>query len=380
MKRSITILPNMLRNFLSPYYWVTLLALSFASGLFLLEMFQVTTVETKMIVLPKTTESAVAPANAMLLLDADAFGKSVRAIWQEKQESAQFPDWTDEVRVTLLPGSSVIALEIDGDNRSQSEALSRLTVKMLTDALSRWYNMATDIDFRILDGPKAVQRVAHWPLFVLASIGLSIGVTTLFFFILSLVEYWMGRTGTPSKHSSDYHISPETFRPSTMVPPYWSQEYAPRERESLEEPMHEPSTTPEEFQYSNNEPTESFQTEYQPVPMAVESVFQETPDAEDNLVAESENDASAQVQNIATGKAPDNLPIMEDLTPLENAQARLFKADIDTFSAEQSNAAETDLVQSLDNNASESSGEVNIAEPSQEEYKRRLNDLLSGRL
>ena len=85
-------------------------------------------------------------------------------------------------------------------------------------------------------------------------------------------------------------------------------------------------------------------------------------------------------QGVATGKAPDNLPVMEDLTPLENAQARLVKADIDAFAEVQSIAAETELDRPVDPNTSETPVAPVTTEPTQEEYKRRLNELLSGRL
>ena len=378
MKRSTIIHPNMLRNFFSPYYWITLFALSFASGLFLLESYRVSVVETTMIVLPKTTTALAAPANAALLLESLSFGQNVQATWKDKESrTSWFPDWSGEVEATLLPESSIIALTIEGESRSQGESLSRLTVKMLTDALSHWYNMATEIDFRIVDGPKSSQTLSNWPFFVLSSVGLSLIVTTLFFFGLSLTEYWMAQKKETSKQPNDYHISPETFRPNTTLPPYWSQEYGERqvmlpEKETSDSRI--VTNTPGEKTAGDQE--SSFQTVYQPIPMAVESVFQEiSPPSSPYEEQAIEEDLQSIPQGVATGKAPDNLPIMEDLTPLENAQARLVKADIDAFTQVQSTTAETELNRSVD-----TPGTPITAEPSQEEYKRRLNELLSGRL
>lgn len=384
MKRSTIIHPNMLRNFFSPYYWVTLFALSFASGLFLLESYRVSVVETTMIVLPKTTTAVAAPANAALLLESISFGQNVQAAWKDQENKMLgFPDWSNEVRAVLLPESSIIALTVESESRLQGESLSRLTVKMLTDALSHWYNMATEIDFRIVDGPKTSQIVSNWPFFVLSSIGLSLIITTLFFFGLSLMEYWMTRKKAVPKPSSDYHISPETFRPSTTLSPYWSHEYT--ERQTIppeEERVYSSSITDSPMEKVSDTQETSFQTAYQPIPMAVESVFQEVsplPTSPDEHVVE-ETGSYDMPQGVATGKAPDNLPVMEDLTPLENAQARLVKADIDAFAEVQSIAAETELDRPVDPNTSETPVAPVTTEPTQEEYKRRLNELLSGRL
>ncbi len=371
---SIITHPNMLRNFFSPYYWVTLLALSIASGLFLLESFRGTLTETTMIILPKTEMAVVAPGNAAALFTSSAFQRGVQSSWEEKYgKEASLVSWQTSSSLTLVPGSSALLLVVPSETRSQGEALSRLMLKTLTDSLSHWYNMATEIDFRIIDGPQASQRITSLPLFLFSSLALALAVTTAFFLLLSVLEYWLSKK-TVSTRAADYHISPETFRPSATVPAYWSPEYQGKETQGDDQPstdVSENSLRAEEVQNM------VIQNTYQPVPMAVESVFQEEVtenDSDEEFLEESNNTAVLRAQ--ATGKAPDNLPIIDELSPLERAQAGLLKADIDALAEAQSLQAEAELQAS----ASSENIQANTAEPTQEDYKRRLNELLTGRM
>jgi hypothetical protein len=75
-------------------------------------------------------------------------------------------------------------------------------------------------------------------------------------------------------------------------------------------------------------------------------------------------------EHVATGPAPHNLPIVELLTPLEEAQARVVKADINATATVNAALAEATLL-----GTAQPAGE-----PTQEEYKRRLNELLSGKM
>lgn len=364
----------MLRNFFSPYYWVTFLALSIASGLFLLDLFRGTLTETTMIILPKTEMAVVAPGNATTLFASSSFEQRVRSVWEEKYgKEANLLSWQASSSLTLVPGSSTLLLTVPSETRSQGEVLSRLMLKTLTDSLSHWYNMATEIDFRIIDGPQASQRVTSWSLFVFSSLVLALLVTTAFFLLLSVLEYWL-RKKTVSTRTADYRISPATFRPSATVPAYWSPEYQSKEiREDyqLSHDALEDSPAAEEV------PDIVIQNTYQPVPMAVESVFQEkiTESGSDEEFLEGPKE-NVILRAQAVGKAPDNLPIVDELSPLERAQAGLLKADIDALTEAQSLQAETELQASVP----PENTQANTAEPTQEDYKRRLNELLTGRM
>jgi hypothetical protein len=80
---------------------------------------------------------------------------------------------------------------------------------------------------------------------------------------------------------------------------------------------------------------------------------------------------------VSHAAAPDNLPIVDGpITPLQGAQARLMKADIDA-TAEANAAAAEPIFPEV---AKTEPTEPQTHEPTPEEYRRRLNELLSGKM
>lgn len=362
---AIKLNPNMLRNFFSIYFWVTWVALSIASGLILLEAFRVVETTAELVILPKTETAMVAPGNAARLIASDSFqGRVERALVPADIALVSEAAWEESVTVTLYPGSSTLRLATVREERSQSERLMKAILKEIGISLSQWYNLETELDLRVITGPESETRVAALPWYGAATLGLAFGVTVLFFLILAFLERTTARAPRRLPVPNEYRITPETFQPSAAVP-YWSDEFRPLP------PTSEVSAEPQPVALEAAAPAEETQSLYQPELLAVESVFHEIEPAGPSETKRTPG------PSLATGPAPDNLPIMEDLSPLEGATARLVKADIDATARVQAAEAEALLVMPAEEREVMP---VKTGEPTQEDYKRRLNELLSGRM
>ncbi len=380
----------MLRNFFSLYFWVTFVALGIASGLFWLGSFRQVQGEVSLLMLPKVETAIVAPGNANALLVSESFQKETlaeleRTVSPAEQEILEGNGWEKHVWGEVLPESSVLSIRTMLETRGEAKLLLDVITKQLVNRLSQFYNIESELDLRIIDGPRFVTKVSSWPLFVATSLGSGLVVTTAFFLFLSLLEHIFSRRATEKAVREAYHISPETFRPKAAVPPYWSreEEVAQRAEYPVEAPLEEEIVSPEVSEPEEEGVYPYEETFTDPNPADVIPMLPEEPIASEETFVE-EATTSLQTlpeyepksRSVATGPAPDNLPIFEDLSPLEEATARLFKADIDETAALQAKAAETELKEALE----AAPVEPQTGEPSQEEYKRRLNELLSGRL
>lgn len=368
----------MLHKFFSPYFWVTLVALSIASGLFWLGSFRHVEGTVFLLMLPKSDTAIVAPGNAQYLISSTPFQKTLTTTLTLPKspfdkEMLKERTWDQWLQATVLPGSSLLMITSQTQTEREGKFLLDTTVKELVHTLSQLYNFETELDVRVIDGPRFMVGVSSWPRFLGVSLGSGLLITILFFLVLSGVEYGLTRRPHRDMQEAAYRISPDTFRPKAVAP-YWSREETVSPEE-LAEPVHpheqEMSVYADTFTDPNPaEVIEAMQEEPEERPMIQEETV---PTAEYVEPRYEEIEEREVPHRFVTGPAPDNLPI-SDLSPLEEANARLFKADIDATALREATLAEEELdIPAVPIPPS-------TTEPTQEEYKRRLNELLSGRM
>lgn len=388
----------MLSKFLPRYFLVTLVALVLASGLGLSGLFRVADGVVTILVLPKSVVATAAPGNLTTLLGTAAFVETLK-----KNNPTVFQTDTDRwlampprVEARLLPEQSIIKITVEHASRAQALALAKATLATLASLTSQYYDVRHEIDIRVIDGPVMGARITAWPLLAMASLVFGLVLTSGFFGGLMAMERLLMKRRALPTGAALYHITPETFRPRVPTP-YWSQHHESQlgswndtedervmdvptndNRETIpgDEVLHGHQTMIPAYPSAEAAPSSedtlevlsSTETNTEPyyvpeLPDVATSPFGDVRDA----LADTVEQAPARTQ-IATGPAPDNLPVMEELSPLEGAEARLVATDIDAHARAQAVLPTSDatLAQSL--------------EPTPEEYRRRLNELLSGKL
>jgi hypothetical protein len=373
----------MLRNIFRPYFAVVFLLLSVAAGLFWLGELRGYRAELLLLALPRTEATRGAAENLSAIGNSLVFAVSVYDAapalgdpFLGKLPAERKARWQKTVDIRPLEGSDVIVVEARGVDQDTAETLARTIATQLAASASRLYDVKTDLELRILEGPYVISSLSAWPRFALYTFGTGFAFTLLFFAVLSTLEaLFPKRRGhvrpVEPQPAGEYVISADTFRPRR--PASWSREAATpaaapmplvtREEEyeevpSAEETFDDGAVSPMELERGDEPvPEEELSDEsVSPAPLP-EEIFEPTLDP---------------LPNFQRSAAPDNLPIVEaPLSPLQGAQARLMKADIDATAAAQALESEVAL--------GEESGPL-THEPTQEDYKRRLNELLSGRI
>lgn len=406
----------MLPNSFRQSFWVVFVPLLIAAGLFWMDELRGYRGEMSLVVVPRTGSAVGAAANIAVLSREPAFGAAVYEFLERgespltgKTPAEKKKLWREVSDVRTVGQSDVIAVSSRGADRDDASDLTQAIVAEMVRMASRFYNQKTEIDIRITGDIVVVPSFSAWPHFLVATVLTAMFFTFLFFFIYRFIEWvFPQKMSVRELRDGEYTITPETFKPK--VPTYWGHEehfpsadtvLAPTERapassesdlspEVVDEAVPAHEVTRDQFlDNAAKLSTESVDTgETVLTPDEPEAVWeQETPwpaevasfsyEAERAGLGEEDEPIRGYVSHAA---APDNLPIIEGpITPLQGAQARLMKADID--------ATARTLAMEPQNESLEQRGEVSVSsplpqthEPTPDEYRRRLNELLSGKM
>jgi len=102
-----------------------------------------------------------------------------------EDEASELPDakrkdfWNSKIQTTQIGNSGVVRLTTFASDQMQAEILSRQSASSLVVVMSRYYNIKTDLDMRIIDGPIASQttktNIFLW-IFLSLILGLILGL------------------------------------------------------------------------------------------------------------------------------------------------------------------------------------------------------------
>lgn len=338
MERNTFITPSLIRAFVVTFVFVTL-----ASGLFWLDTFRGYNAEIAVLVVSKTnthTSEDVADTLAELTRTLSFYTRVLADNDLIEDDFAGFPSderkalWNERVSVRQQNGGSVLVIRATGETTGQTKLLAEQTAQTLFSVAGIYFNVRTEIDLRVIDGPFVVYELQKPYQFVVYSLATSLFVTTIFFFFLRVVPELLRKkkrqspeveAETPDE-SLPKHAYPE-FHTGDSVPWIDPKKFIPAKPQMLSF-----ENTEEETQYTESAPRF---VSHAPAPMNL-------PTASDEL---------------DLPVADTSLPFTFEAQPKEN---EIFVADEDVVVP------------------SEMSAESTPHEPTQEEYKRRLNELLAN--
>lgn len=394
-------LPNLFRQ----SFWAVFVPLLLAAGLFWMDELRGYRGEMSLLVLPRADIARGAAANLAALARETSFaalvyeevGAEIENPLVGKTPAERKAIWKETSEVRVVGTSDVLRIVSLGSDQDEALALSKGVAAEIVRTASRYYNQKTDLDIRIVEGPVAIPSLSAWPRFIAYIIGTALFFTVLFFIVYGLIERIFPKRSVSQPGSGDYVISPETFKPRR--PAYWNHEEPSLPRE-VAAPLVQPEHTDEMFEtMPAREQANSEYAEYEAEPIAEidttpepaiapetwpadlpieEPVIEETP-IEEEYHPSYEAERAGLVEEepvsgyVAHAAAPDNLPIIEGpITPLQGAQSRLMKADIDATAEAYARVTEPVIL--------EEPAKPQTHEPTPEEYRRRLNELLSGKM
>ena len=101
--------------------------------------------------------------------------------------------WNETVEVVQNENSGVLSVLAQGDTQAQAKRLSEATVATLFSLASLYYNIDTDIDLRVIDESIVETTIGRPVLYGLASFGTALSVTFAFFGLLYFVPMLFGK-------------------------------------------------------------------------------------------------------------------------------------------------------------------------------------------
>jgi len=343
---------------------VTLFFVTLASGLFWLDFFRSYETEVSVLMVShvnKGENSASISSNmAELVSTLSFYNRLIENSDTLDDEFAPYtPDqrkakWNSIVSVSKKGESGVMVIHAKGETSEQSKTLAEETARTLFSVAGLYYNIETDIDMRVIDGPLVSYTLGHPWLYMLVVLLSSIGLTSLFFFFLKTVPAFLDL-------KKEKKAFPDFFTPQ-QTHTAEKENYFAYESYNAEET---PFIDPKKF-----------------VPEKPETLIfmQEIPEVK------SEKSALTHTKHAS---APVNLPIASDEMDLpfadESSLPFTFETRVEEDYTEESNLVVP--VETLRESApeavstpmpaSEEKKEIPVTEPTVEEYKRRLNELLS---
>lgn len=180
---------------------VTLFFVTFASGLFWLDFFRSYNAEVTIVVIAQSTvEQPSEIAQTMrglsqtlsfynrLLADNDLIDDDFVGYTPDARKEK----WQQLVSLTLQDGGGMLIIRAQGDTPEKSKRLASQTAQTLFSVAGLYYDVKTGVDMRVVDGPIVSYSMDTPWSFIGISLLTSISLTTCFFFLLRILPEWMG--------------------------------------------------------------------------------------------------------------------------------------------------------------------------------------------
>ena len=290
--------------------------------------------ETNILLLPKN-ETAVRNVNQIIEnvrqipLTLSFYNKIIENNSDIEDAAFELPDakrkqfWNSQIEAIQIGKSGLIKISIFNSNPLQAEMTSRQAISNLSVATSRYYNIKTELDMRIVDGP-IVSQVTRINISLWIFISLVAGI--FFGFIINL------GSGLFSKK-----FTQESVAPSSMPRPFVFPEFAAPEVKERKTEIDFGNKNIFDFKIEDEAAIAKSSMKKEEVPMAQEK----------------------------KASAPANLPVAEEefvfALPTEVEQSIPKEEEIEAFVAEK-------IAEPIDT----------TREATPEEVKARLNKLLGG--
>jgi capsular polysaccharide biosynthesis protein len=337
---------------------VTFVFVTLAAGLFWLDFFRGYSADVTVLVVSKSATQTSEDISANMaeltqtlsfynrvLSDNDLIDDAFDGYAQDARKAA----WQTLVTVTKQDGSGVMIVRAHGDDPESVKLLAQQTAQTMFSVAGLYYNVKTDVDMRIVDGPFVSYTLQNPLAYVGTVILTSLALTSIFFFFLRIVPKLFVvrkerktfpavdtlRVSANTDESIERHAYPE-FHTGDAVPWIDPKKFVPQKPQTLSyesfenrEPVVFGSHTIKHASAPSNLPTAADDVD---LPVAdVETLpftFEALPEESDIVLPRVDEEAVP--------------PVMPDVVAIS-----------------ESSVAQVPL------------------EPTQEEYKRRLNELLA---
>jgi len=348
-------------------FLVTLFFVTFASCLFWLDFFRSYNAEVTVAILPQSNVVQSSEVASTLKEITRTLSFYNRLIADNNFIDDDFDGYTSDVRkqkwqetvfVTHETGSGILVIHARGNTAEKAKNIASGTVKTLFSVASLYYDVKTDVDMRNIDGPIVTYTLDSVWIYLGVSIFSSVLLTSVFFFVLFLLSGQAGKNKKElfEKQSSLQDASLDEYHIRRAYPEF----DATTDQDIFIDPKkfipEKPFVLPFEETVWKEEFLESFLKE-----KTEENIQKEATSQEETVpVSQNINERNLPVAD------EDSLPftfetVAEEEEKTETVISHEEVSKDESVLPEQETKAET----------------FEPSEPTQEEYRRRLNALLA---
>ncbi|EKD58761.1 MAG: hypothetical protein ACD_56C00057G0007 [uncultured bacterium] len=260
----------------------------------------------------------------------------VRDVVYSKNQTQRRDFWNEIVSVKSDKKSSIIEISIESFDENVATQLANKTARTLFDTANLYYNVKTDVDLRLIDGPITKKvSISQWPWLLLASLALGFAIGFVISQTSSLLLEALSKQFEKIKEWKQMRM----------------QESSPTKKIETEEPMEEEKTSG-----SDERAVEAVAAE--PKKDAEKSLEDKELETLNKIIQQDIYPNFPEMPKHAS--APDNLPIADSsfyMADEKMNEEKVAEANEETSEAEQLHR-----------------------EPTPEELKKRLNELLKGKI
>lgn len=308
----------------------------------------------------------------------------------EQSINARSEQWNEMLAVRREGGSGIVTYTIKADTQEEATIFARQMAKVLFQKAGTYYDIRSEISLRLIEGPLVRAALISPVTWIVSSVSIGIMVALIFMvlgtFLRSLIGTPRRKKVLPTNEatlpiSRPMETTFPSIHPDTFIPKkptvLFSEEGEARAREERREYnpyVITPNTRQEAGTKQNTEVTKEEEKTMAPdLSSASEIPLISEPSFPDELERKKQEIGQAVRSSVSTVKseAPANLPFIDEATFL----AQFSSAAAEIPAEEKQAEPEPNPVQPMET-GQESIVSPLPTEPTVEDYRRRLNELL----
>lgn len=384
----IKYMDNYRKNLSSPYFIALFVIVTLTIFFLILGNFRKYNSEISIIVIPKS--QALASQSESLIQNFENFPKTLSFYNRLLSDNPEIKDeflglsdkerkeaWNKNLKVEREKGSQVLHIAISTKSNNASK-MARQIASTLFSVSAQYYNLKTDLDLRIIDGPISSNRLNLWYMPALISLVLGFVLAFLVNYILTGLEKIFSKTKNNNlfqnisekfKFEKNSKLTLEDFGLTDLGKSKPKEEKEEVKSRPSEELLKETDIQLKEKTKQDKKDIEDIKEIENPVGFIAENYI-EAKNEKPRSMEKTKSD-----EFVKKGSAPANLPVAPANLPIASTEKSEKTNSFSTIKPHTFPPFGDEKIA-----PQEEKPEAKKGEPTEEEMKKRLNKLLKGEL
>jgi len=183
--------------FTSPYFFVLAVILTVTFGLLFLNSFRSYKSDISVLIIPKSEsasfqidqimENLTDITHRLSFYDRVLFdNREIKDPFSALDKDQRKEQWNESFSIQRLPNSTTLNISVFNKDKAEANKIARQTALSLSEVASRFYNIQTELEFRIIEGPISSSFIRSGQWLILGSITAGIISAFLILFLFNM--------------------------------------------------------------------------------------------------------------------------------------------------------------------------------------------------